>query len=456
MRDFADYLTAWQSAYRQVLRRYIVLRLKGGWRVLAAEFVYVSTGLPADFETVSIRTDSVIAGRDTIPMDRFKSDQDPSDLRLLLSDLDLHPCYLGESPLTDLFGTFHSRFNPRLPGPLRIPTLVHEGESVSELIKQSRDHLDLELLTQDEPYDGLAEIPLLVGIPPEVLTDNFLCRAEFSLFPVVNFSPESKLEGNRAILRLTCSESLNLSKLKVAYRAFRRDKLPVRGKLDLREFAKYHHENTIGLELQVEIQGSVFCDVFLTYDGEHIGVHRIADKMTSLSLVKDVARVFDPEWSFAANPGQGKQDAFERAVALLLQLQGLEVLHYGGIKGFQDDVDIVAFSSDGFFYIVECSSGDVDNKGKLQKLYDRSQKWQEALRGIKSPIQGVVSVLVTNLPRDRTYEHWDKARNLGLSLLCQEEIQELVAERSYFPTTRQLFDFVVGCMPPPKSSLELE
>ena len=54
---------------------------------------------------------------------------------------------------------------------------------------------------------------------------------------------------------------------------------------------------------------------------------------------------------------------FEHRITLRLILMNLTVLPYGAIPELQDAPDLLAYSGENDLYVVECTTGDIDQKG---------------------------------------------------------------------------------------------
>lgn len=72
-----------------------------------------------------------------------------------------------------------------------------------------------------------------------------------------------------------------------------------------------------------------------------------------------------------------RPEQFEDQVLLLLTLIGLTALKYGKVQ--TDAPDILAISTVSHVHVVECTTGDINSRGKLQRLSDRTKQIREKL-----------------------------------------------------------------------------
>lgn len=119
-----------------------------------------------------------------------------------------------------------------------------------------------------------------------------------------------------------------------------------------------------------------------------------------------------------------RPDQFEDKVLLAFTLMGFTALKYGRI--LTNDPDILAISASRHVFVVECTSGDINSRGKLQRLSDRTKQIRERLNSSSHPPVGVVPVIFTSLPRQETSMHWDTAATFQIAIVARENITGLL------------------------------
>jgi hypothetical protein len=142
-------------------------------------------------------------------------------------------------------------------------------------------------------------------------------------------------------------------------------------------------------------------------------------------------RLIGEEERFKLSFFDNNAKAFEDRVALFLSLMNLNVLFIGGIPELTDAVDIIALSGNNDLYLIECTTGDIDQRGKIQRLYDRARQIaSNAAPPISS--ENVFPVVFSNGPRSNIAPHEPKLEALRVSVFCREDI-ELAFQRMEVP-----------------------
>jgi hypothetical protein len=159
--------------------------------------------------------------------------------------------------------------------------------------------------------------------------------------------------------------------------------------------------------------------VFVSLEDELIGKWWIRDFGNSFNDRMLLHRALDLndqlKSSFFERPEQ-----FEDKVLLALTLMGLTALKYGRV--LTSGPDILAISATRHVFVVECTTGDINSRGKLQRLNDRTKQVRDRLSNSSNPPIGVVPVIFTSLPREETSMHWDTAATFQIAICARENI----------------------------------
>jgi len=128
------------------------------------------------------------------------------------------------------------------------------------------------------------------------------------------------------------------------------------------------------------------------------------------------------------DPKQLKQNArqLEVGVANLLFMHGFSVNSLAG-QFLTDAVDLLAVTPSGNFAVVECTTGAIDNDGKLSKLLARTASLSERLRQAGHAHLKCLPVVVTTLSRDAVTDLPLAAEN-GVAVLTVEDLRQAVEE----------------------------
>jgi hypothetical protein len=187
--------------------------------------------------------------------------------------------------------------------------------------------------------------------------------------------------------------------------------------------------------------------VILSYEGQLLGKWWIRDVERSPNERFQVHRAVDPNGTFRTSFFEEHRSDFEDRVNLLLFLLGLDLFKYGRISNLTDGPDILAVSKQRHLYVIDCTVGDVDRKGKLYSLYERANRIRELLAGLPDPPVAVQPVIFTSLPRADTATHWATAATYKIALVCRENITNLLDRLEMPPTGDELFAAAVAAIP---------
>jgi hypothetical protein len=128
----------------------------------------------------------------------------------------------------------------------------------------------------------------------------------------------------------------------------------------------------------------------------------------------------------------------------------LTILPYGRIPELQDAPDILAYSGSNDLFVVECTTGDIDQKGKLQKLRDRTRDIAARAQQQQSlTVANVFPVVFTSLPRSDIAPHLPKLEALKISVFCRGDIEQILNRIEAPPTPDEVRNAVQSLIPTP-------
>ena len=97
----------------------------------------------------------------------------------------------------------------------------------------------------------------------------------------------------------------------------------------------------------------------------------------------------------------------------------------------RDNPDLLASTPSGNIVVVECTTGAIDNEGKLTKLLTRTRALEDKLRQSGHAHVRCLPVIVTSLPRGAIAD-LQPAKDAGIVVACAEDI-EAALNRTLFP-----------------------
>lgn len=167
-------------------------------------------------------------------------------------------------------------------------------------------------------------------------------------------------------------------------------------------------------------------------------------------------RIFDNKGVVGSEFFNLKRDNFEDSISLLFGLYGLTPITYGKIPFLKDAPDILVYSPIGHLFVVECTTTDIGRSGKLLKLSQRTREIKSAISQAGTGIIHVLPMMVTQLMREETKACWEEAANFGISLVCREDIQNLINSVERPSSPQVLFDAAMELIPQNPREQELQ
>jgi hypothetical protein len=186
--------------------------------------------------------------------------------------------------------------------------------------------------------------------------------------------------------------------------------------------------------------------IFLTYDGEFLGSWWARDQSVTFSARAALHKVIDSDNAFVTKFFDDR-NAFEEHVLVLLSLLKLDCLYYGNIAALKDGPDILAVSDQGHLYVIECTTGDINSRGKLRRLYERTYGIRAALANSAYRPREILAVMVTTSTKAETLHCLDELTAYKIALVCREDIAALLSQIEAPPTADRLFAIAVGTIP---------
>lgn len=455
--EFRDIASRWRSFFHYFTKAALALRTVGGDWHLQYGFVAFSpepiTTVPLYVETKSLlvlREGGCLDGPAMHAVEATLAD--PCSIQIAGHVLQLPS---AEYPPSETYYMLHL---PRLPGPQRLPSLSvsRQGTAATTPPPPNRLAIDLELKAHPRPYDSVAELLTEIGAPisaDHLGTPSGLPRAEVVLAPPARIK-QGQIKDSVLSIDISASARIDRAKLAFGLRLF-----PLTGGLiehlaftgtatweDAGALANAHFQQTvpdIGL-----------AQIFMTYDGEFLGSWWARDEAVAFSSRATFHKAVDTDNAFATKFFDDR-NAFEEHVLALLSLLKLDCLYYGKIAELKDGPDILASSDQGHLYVIECTTGDINSKGKLRRLYERTNNIRAALANSAHRPREILPVMVTSATKAETLHCVDELTTYRIALVCREDIIGLIAQIEAPPTADRLFSAAVGTIPT-KSGLPLQ
>jgi hypothetical protein len=406
---------------------------------------------PAD---ISIETQSIRAVRTLIALDE---DSAPKIVEEALRDPmtisgGAWTARIRGSPTVGLAIEYERLHLPRAVGPKRVPTLtITPAERVSWKFPTIKE-LDQELLSHTEPYDGFADLLADLGVPIQ-LTE----LEQKPLVEVVLFAPadidttQSGISGGKLSLAVTMHPALEPSKLRIGIKAFPSNSPAVRRSSfggDELSWSRESAGDVVRTTHTADLPNVPIVLAIVSYDGEYMGKWWVRDTALSFNDRLQLHRCVDTTDQFKKTFFEDRND-FEDRVALLLTLLNLTPLKYGEIEHLTDAPDMLALSTGRHLYVIDCTTGDINSKGKLLRLHERTKKIRETLSQSAQPPIAVLPIVFTSLPRQETAIHWQTAAAFQIAIVARENIVNILDRLDVPPMPEDLYQSALSFVPPP-------
>jgi hypothetical protein len=118
---------------------------------------------------------------------------------------------------------------------------------------------------------------------------------------------------------------------------------------------------------------------------------------------------------------------------------GFNPIHLGALPRMSDAADLLVTTPQGHFAVVECTTGVLKADHKLTHLINRTAAVRAQLAHSNYPQVKVLPVILTTKSRDEIQADLAQARELGVVVIAQDDLPELVTRTLLVPNPDSLF-----------------
>jgi len=467
--SFLKLVHGWCRGYRRAVRSWIAIRPAQApleWKLLGAELVFNAAETAEGLRPFTINTESLWAGVEITELDPRGVLQLLEAIRSeplvfttqggdLLLRSDQTDSVTKTSVVSDATARSHNAnytFYPlgRLPvlDGRRHASLQISTSQFGNPVIPDRTRLDLELFNADLPINGIGDLLSRLGKPDAIIQGFQMPTIDIIAIAPAYLQRDSALRDGTGQIRVSAPPGLDHSRFSLG--------LVCVEKSSPSHSLAISNEKIAWKELDGRFVGTTDLHVrapavvaFLRYDGQYFDRLHIANVGQSLNDLHELHRTIDTDDHLRRLLTSTDATAFERGVALLLGILGLSVLHYGGIPEFGDGPDSYAVSAGADLYVIECTTGHPDHKGKLQKAHNRAARIHDLSQRRGLMFKNIQPVLVTTTPRANTIEIAAQAADLNIALVCREDLTHWhnVASTAHIPTAEEFQATVLALVP---------
>jgi hypothetical protein len=446
--EFRNIVSKWGHFVHYFTRTALAFRTSEGDWTLQYGFMAFSPE-PIPTAALSVRTKSLLVLREGGPLSGSGDEAVDATLADPCSiQIEGHSLQLASADYS-VNETYHALHLPRLPGSQRLPGITVTRQGISSTIPRPPDllALDLELKAHPRPYDNLSELIAEIGNPivTHEIGGSAIPRMEIVLVPPARIT-RGEIKDGVLLIDITASMRIDRNKLAFGLRLFSAKGAAIQHVAFSGE-ANWDGADTLIMGHFRQTAPDIgLAHIFITYDEEFIGSWWARDQAVAFSSRAALHKAIDSDNAFVSKFFDDR-NAFEEHVLVLLSLLRLDCLYYGSIAELKDGPDILASSDQGHLYVVECTTGDINSKGKLRRLYERTNNMRSALANSAHRPREILSVMVTSGTKSETLHCTDELATYQIALVCREDIVGLLSQIEAPPTADRLYAAAVGTIP---------
>lgn len=304
--------------------------------------------------------------------------------------------------------------------------------------------IDWELRAATEPYDGLQDLALDLGLGS--VQNSRETAVEIIASNVMVLHTDSTVQGDIAHMRVKLAAKLNPALVSVGFKEFKDRRLIKRSHIAGISFDWKEEEGFLVGNASFNVSGAAALQCFCTYAGKFQHLFWFADPSTAQNTKRVAYEIIDPRLTnlrqYIRKDDFKGSDArnVEAYVSWLLWMLGFSTAHFGQVQNSQDAVDIVATTPFGHFVLVECTTGLLKPDNKIPKLFERAQVLRTKLEASDNRHLKVLTVMVTTKGRDEVAAELEQAERHGILVHTKEDLERACDDTLILQDADKLFD----------------
>jgi hypothetical protein len=299
-----------------------------------------------------------------------------------------------------------------------------------------------DLRAASTPYDSVTELATEFGLRP-LRWD--MCTLDMSAQPTVSVELGRTIENCTATLALLVAPNIDIAPARLGYRVQGADgEIVERASVDGKDLKwRTTEAHRVG-EFRVGVPEGAAIQCFASYNGQWSHQGWITDPRASANVRRVAHGTFDEELSGVMRCISDKKlketnaRIAETGIANLLYMLGFAVNPLAA-PHMSDGPDILASTLSGNLLVVECTTGAIDNDGKLSKLLSRKDLLSERLHASGHGHIRCLPVMVTTLKLENT-THVQHATEKGVVVIGKEELESWLETTKSVQDADQLFE----------------
>ncbi|HDR8937560.1 hypothetical protein LGM38_02285 [Burkholderia vietnamiensis] len=310
------------------------------------------------------------------------------------------------------------------------------------LFTNSNARFQNDLRSAATPYDSVADVAGELGLR-NVRWD--MCVLDISAQPIVSIDTSRTIQGTSATLGLVAPKDTDVTPARLGYRVQSADgKILKRGAIDGADL-EWRNCGVLSVgEHQLDVPRGAAIQCFASYNGQWLHQGWITDPLASINARRVIHETFDDELSqtercfFDRKTRERNGRVVEAGIANLLYMLGFAVDPLAATH-MTDGPDVLASTPAGDLIVVECTTGAMQNDGKLSKLLSRLGMVRDRLGSTGNSHIRLVAVMVTTLDFENVTD-LKQATDNGVIVLTSENIASLMGRTKSVPDANLLFE----------------
>ena len=321
------------------------------------------------------------------------------------------------------------------------------------LFTNSNARFQNDLRSAATPYDSVADMAGELGLR-NVRWD--MCVLDISAQPIVSIDMSRTIQGTTATLGLVAPKDADVTPARLGYRVQGADgKILKRGAVDGADL-EWRNCGALSVgEHQLDVPRGAAIQCFASYNGQWLHQGWITDPLASINARRVIHETFDDKLSqtercfFDRKTREKNGRVVETGIANLLYMLGFAVDPLAATH-MTDGPDVLASTPAGDLIVVECTTGAMQNDGKLSKLLSRLGMVRDRLGSTGNSHIRLVAVMVTTLDFENVTDLKQATEN-GVIVLTSENITSLMGRTKSAPDANLLFEEWWQQAQPPES-----
>ena len=232
---FEKLLTAWKETFQWKISSYVAIKTSEGPRLLSGRIYLEPLIKPQIVLPFQFESEHIIAGREIIDIGPDTIGADIGKAKKAEITVSGRTFSLVQNQGMPFSMIFSPIYRPGLTSGPRLPTITIRGGSKNDLLSmenfKSHEMFDWELKASDQPFDTLEELLGSLGLPG-LLQMGDMTTLEIEAKSPAMISNTSKIEAEQASIRCLVASAINVQKIKLGYKIFRKgstDRSSVKG-----------------------------------------------------------------------------------------------------------------------------------------------------------------------------------------------------------------------------------